>query len=348
MRDLTTPSQAPSQASPLVPKHNTKLTRRQVMVAASVAALSGPFVGPAMAQSYPARQVKLIVPFPAGGPVDTLGRVTAQKLAELWGQPVVVDNRAGAGGIVGADFAAKQPADGYSIFLCAIHHSVLPSLKPSLPYNIEKDFLPISFGALFPVILVAHPSVKANNVAELIALAKAQPGQISFASSGNGGGTHLAGELFNMHAGTKLLHVPYKGSAPAMNDLLGGQVQLMFSDAPTAIPHLKTGRVKALGVASAQRSALFPDVPTMAEQGLSDYEAYSWAGFMAPAGTPKDIVAQLSADINKLLNQSDIKQRLHQVGAEAMPSAPDQFAKTLKIEINKWAKVVKAGNIQAD
>ena len=301
-----------------------------------------------MAQSYPARQVKLIVPFPAGGPVDTLGRVTAQKLAELWGQPVVVDNRAGAGGIVGADFAAKQPADGYSIFLCAIHHSVLPSLKPSLPYNIEKDFLPISFGALFPVILVAHPSVKANNVAELIALGKAQPSQISFASSGNGGGTHLAGELFNMHAGTKLLHVPYKGSAPAMNDLLGGQVQLMFSDAPTAIPHLKTGRVKALGVASAQRSALFPDVPTMAEQGLSDYEAYSWAGFMAPAGTPKDIVAQLSADINKLLNQSDIKQRLHQVGAEAMPSAPDQFAKTLKIEINKWAKVVKAGNIQAD
>ena len=338
MSDLPTPSTMPG------------LNRRQVIAAASVAATAFTLTSPARAQSgtYPVRQVKLIVPFPAGGPVDTLGRVTAQKLSELWGQPVVVDNRAGAGGIVGADYAAKQPADGYSVFLCAIHHSVLPSLKPSLPYNIEKDFLPISFGALFPVILVAHPSVKANNVADLIALAKAQPGQISFASSGNGGGTHLAGELFNMHAGTKLLHVPYKGSAPAMNDLLGGQVQLMFSDAPSALPHLKTGRVKALGVASAQRSALFPDVPTMAEQGLSDYEAYSWAGFMVPAGTPKDIVTQLSADIGKLLAQPDIKQRLHQVGAEAMPSTPDQFAKTLRTEITKWGKVVKAGNIQAD
>jgi tripartite-type tricarboxylate transporter receptor subunit TctC len=342
MRQLPEPFQVPAK----VPS----LTRRQVIAAASASMMAGTFARPAIAQSgaYPVRQVKLIVPFPAGGPVDTLGRVTAQKLSELWGQPVVVDNRAGAGGIVGAEFAAKQPADGYSVFLCAIHHSVLPALKPNLPYNIEKDFVPVSFGTLFPVVLVAHPSVPVRTVAELIALAKSQPGKLSFASSGNGGGTHLAGELFNMHAGTQLLHVPYKGSAPAMNDLLGGQVQLMFSDAPTALAHIKSGRVRAIAVASAQRSALLPDLPTIAESGLPDYEAYSWAGFVLPAGTPKDIVARLNADIGKVLGQADVKQRLHQVGAEAMPGSPEQFARTLNQEITKWGKVVKAGNIQAD
>jgi tripartite-type tricarboxylate transporter receptor subunit TctC len=320
------------------------LTRRQAL--AATAALA---TGPAFAQAgYPNRPVKFIVPFPAGGPVDTTARAMAQKLGDLWGQPGVVDNRAGAGGIVGAEIAAKQPADGYTLFVCSIHHSVLPALKPNLTYHIEKDFVPVSFGAMFPVILVAHPSLQAKNVTELIALAKREPGKIAFSSAGNGGGTHLAGELFNMHAGTTLQHIPYKGSAPAMTDLLGGQVQLMFADAPTALPQIRAGKVRALGVASAQRSALLPDLPTIAEAGLPGYEAYSWAAVVAPAGTPKDIVAKISADLQKVMTQPDVKQRLSDAGAEAMPTSPEKFAQMLRSEIEKWGKVVKTANIKMD
>jgi len=322
------------------------ITRRHY-IAASSAALAASAL-PSFAQAYPSKTVRFIVPFPPAGPVDTVARVTAQKLSEQWGQTGLVDNRAGAGGMVGAEIASRLPGDGYNVFVCSIHHSVLPSLKPKLPYDIEKDFVPVSFGATFPVFLVAHPSVPAKNVAELIALAKKQPGKISYGSAGNGGGTHLAAELFNMQAGTSLLHVPYKGSAPAMTDLLGGQVQLMFSDAPTALPQIKAGKVRVLGVASPQRSTLLPDVPTISESGLSGYEAYSWAAFVAPAGTPADIVARLSADIGKVLNQPEVKQKLFDAGAEAMSTTPDQFAKILRSEIVKWGKVVKAANIQAD
>lgn len=324
------------------------LTRRHWLADATAAACAA-FAWPAMAQqAYPSRPVRFIVPFPAGGPVDTTARAVAQKLSELWGQQAIVDNRAGAGGIVGADIAAKSVADGYNVFVCSIHHSVLPSLKPKLPYDIEKDFVPVSFGAMFPVVLVAHPSVPVRNVAELIALDKKSPGKLSFGSAGNGGGTHLAGELFNMQAGTKLLHVPYKGSAPAMTDLLGGQVQLMFSDAPTALSQIKAGKIRAIAVASARRSALLPDVPTVAESGLPGYEAYSWAAFVAPAGTPKDLVQRLSADINKALSDPQVKQRLHEVGAEAAPTTPEVFAKMLHAEIEKWTQVVRTANIQVD
>lgn len=322
------------------------LTRRHYLgsAAASLASLALPV----WAQAYPGRPVRFIVPFPAGGPVDTTGRALAQKLSATWGQQAIVDNRAGAGGIVGAEIAAKAAHDGYNLLVCSIHHAVLPSLKSKLPYDIERDFAPVSFGAKFPVILVVHPSLPVRNVAELIALDKAKPGTLSFGSSGNGGGTHLAGELFNMQAGTKLLHVPYKGSAPAMTDLLGNQVQVMFSDAPTALPQIRAGKVRALAVASAQRSALLPDVPTVAETGLPGYEAYSWAAVVAPAGTPKDIVAQLSADIGKALNQSDVKLRLQEAGAEAAPSTPDELGKMLRSEIIKWGKVVRTANIQMD
>jgi len=288
------------------------------------------------------------VPFPAGGPVDTTGRAVAQKLSEMWGQQAIVDNRAGAGGIVGAEIASKLPADGYNVFVCSIHHSVLPSLKPRLTYDIEKDFVPVSFGAMFPVVLVAHPDVPVKTVADIIALDKRSPGKLSFGSSGSGGGTHLAGELFNMQAGTKLLHVPYKGSAPAMTDLLGGQVQFMFSDAPTALPQIKAGKVRAIAVASAQRSALLPDVPTVVESGLPGYEAYSWAGFLAPAGTPKDVVQRLSADIGKALSDPQVKQRLYDAGAEAAPTTPEAFGKMLHTEIAKWTKVVRTADIKVD
>lgn len=321
---------------------------RRTLLGSAVAAL-GTLAVPAFAQSaYPSRPVKFVVPFPAGGPVDTTGRAVAQKLSELWGQQAIVDNRAGAGGIVGAEIAAKLPADGYNVFVCSIHHSVLPSLKPRLTYDIEKDFVPVSFGAMFPVVLVAHPDVPVKTVADVIALDKRAPGTLSFGSAGNGGGTHLAGELFNMQAGTKLLHVPYKGSAPAMTDLLGGQVQFMFSDAPTALPQIKAGKVRAIAVASAKRSALLPDVPTVAESGLPGYEAYSWAAFLAPAGTPKDVVQRLSADIGKALDDPRVKQRLYDVGAEAMPSTPEAFGKMLHAEIAKWTKVVRTANIKVD
>jgi tripartite-type tricarboxylate transporter receptor subunit TctC len=330
------------------PETHGPIIGRRTLLGGAAAAL-GTLALPAFAQSaYPSRPVKFVVPFPAGGPVDTTGRAVAQKLSELWGQQAIVDNRAGAGGIVGAEIAAKLPADGYNVFVCSIHHSVLPGLKPRLTYDIEKDFVPVSFGAMFPVVLVAHPDVPVKTVADIIALDKRSPGKLSFGSSGSGGGTHLAGELFNMQADTKLLHVPYKGSAPAMTDLLGGQVQFMFSDAPTALPQIKAGKVRAIAVASAQRSALLPDVPTVVESGLPGYEAYSWAGFLAPVGTPKDVVQRLSADIGKALSDPQVKQRLYDAGAEAAPTTPEAFGKMLHTEIAKWTKVVRTADIKVD
>ena len=320
--------------------------RRTILACA--AALLGAAALPAHAQNYPTKPVRFIVPFPPGGPVDATARAITFKLSEYWKQQAIVDNRAGAGGNVGAEIASKSPADGYTVFVCSIHHSVLPSLRPDLSYNIEKDFAPVTFATQFPIILVAHPSVQAKSVKELIAYAKANPGKLSYGSAGNGGGTHLAGELFKDIAHVDLLHVPYKGSAPAMTDLLGGQVQLMFSDGPTALPQIKGGKVRALAVGSPKRSALAPDVPTMGEAGLAGYDAYSWSGIVVPAATPKEIVAKLNADIVRALNDPEVKKRLLENGAEAMPGTPDQFGKTLRSEIAKWGKVVKAANIKAD
>ena len=324
-------------------------SRRHWLGAALGAALLP--IGAARAQpapAYPARSVRFIVPFPAGGPVDITGRALAQKLSEAWGQPTLVDNRAGAGGMVGAEAAARSAPDGHTLFVCSIHHSVLPALRPKMSYDVERDFVPVSFAARFPVILVVHPSLPVRSVAELIALDRARPGTLSYGSSGNGGGTHLAGELFNGLAGTRLLHVPYKGSAPAMTDLLGNQVQVMFSDAPTALPQIKAGKVRALAVASPQRSPLVPDLPTVAETGLPGYEAYSWAGVLAPAGTPAALVNRLSADIQQALSQPEVRQRLLDAGAEAAPSSPEAFGQLLHSEMRKWAQVVRAANIQMD
>ena len=323
--------------------HPHGLTRREGLVAAAALVLGA--AAPARAQSYPARPVKLFVPFPPGGPVDTVGRALSMKLSELWGQQMVIDNRAGAGGVVGAEAAARSAPDGYTLFLCAIHHSVVPAFGQKLRYDIEKDFEPVSFGARFPVILVAHPSVPVKTVAELIALDKAKPGTLSFASSGNGGGTHLAGELFNMMAGTKLLHVPFKGSAPAMNDVVGGQVPLMFADAPSALPQIRGGKVRALAVCSPERSVLLPEVPTVAQSGVPGYEAYSWTALVAPAGTPKPIIQQLVTDTGRALNDAAVKQRLHDAGAEAAPGTPEQLRRFIAAELAKWGKVVRTANI---
>lgn len=319
-------------------------TRRRLLAGGLLSAAALP-LGALAAEPWPSRPVRFIVPFPPGGPVDTTARIASQRLSEIWKTPTLIDNRAGAGGTVGATVAAKEAPDGYSLFVGAIHHSVNPSLMGRLPYDIEKDFVPVSFAAVFPVFVVANAAVPANTIAELIALAKKPGSQLSFGSSGNGGGTHLAGELFNMEAGTKLLHVPYKGSAPAMNDLLGGQVQLMFSDAPTALPHIRSGRIKVLGVASPQRSAMLPSVPTVAESGLPGYEAYSWAALFAPARTPQPVLERINADFNTAFNDPAVRQRLLEAGAEADPGTQEALRQRLHNEMAKWAKVIKTAGI---
>lgn len=325
--------------------HFPSLQRRQLLAAALCSTLGARAW--AQAPAWPSKAVKFIVPFPPGGPVDTTARIATQKLAQLWGQATIIDNRAGAGGVVGAAVAAQEPADGYHFFVGSIHHAVNPWLMGKLNYDIEKDFVPVSFAALFPVFLVAHPSVPVNNVKELIALSK-QGTVLSFGSSGNGGGTHLAGELFNMEAGTQLQHVPYKGSAPAMTDLLGGQIQLMFADAPSALQHIKSGRIKVLGVASKTRSAMLPEVPTVAEAGgLPNYEAYSWAALFAPAATPAPVLAKLNADFNQALSDPAVKARLIEAGAEGDPGTAEQMRERLQGELRKWQRVIETAGIKA-
>lgn len=320
--------------------------RRRLMAAGLLGVVARPLSALA-SDAWPARPVRVIVPFPPGGPVDSTARIFTQKLAETWKQPVVIDNRAGAGGTIGAAGAAKEAPDGYTLFLGSIHHAVNPSLMRNLPYDIEKDFAPVSFAAMFPVFVVAHPSVPANNIKELIAYARQGGRTLAYGSSGNGGGTHLAGELFNMEAGTKLQHIPYKGSGPAMNDLLGGQVQLMFSDAPTALQHIKSGRIKVLGVASRKRSDMLPDVPTVGESGLPGYEAYSWAALFAPARTPRSVLDRINADFNATMNDAGVRQRLLQAGAEADPGSQEQMRQRLRGEIDKWRKVIQVAGITA-
>ena len=321
-----------------------RITRRQLVAAGLLAAATQPFAALA-GDAWPTNPVRFIVPFPPGGPVDTTARAASLKLSEIWKTPTVIDNRAGAGGVVGAQAAAREAPDGYTLFMGAIHHAVNPTLMGNLPYDIEKDFAPVSFGAMFPVFVVVHPSVPANTLQELIALAKKPGSNLSYASSGNGGGTHLAGELFNMEAGTKLQHVPYKGSAPAMNDLLGGQVQIMFSDAPTALPHIKSGRVKVLAVASRKRSAMLPDVPAAAEAGLPNYEAYSWTALFAPAKTPQAVLDKINADFNTAFKDPAVRQRLLDGGAETAPGTQQEMRDFLRAEIAKWAKVIKTAGI---
>ena len=312
-------------------------------------ATMGSVAGTARAQTqFPRGPVRLIVPFPPGGPVDVTARALALRLTELWGQQVAVDNRSGGNSVIGAEAAARAAPDGQTIFVGAIHQSVLPGFGNKLPYDLEKDFTPVMFGAQFPIILCAHPSVPAANVRELIKFARANPARLAYSSAGNGGGTHLAGELFKEKAGVFMLHIPYRGSAPAMTDLLAGQVQLMFADGPTALPHLKSGRVRALAVGSPQRSALVPELPTMIEAGVPGYEAYSWAGIWVPAATPREIVAKINADTVRAFADAATRDRLLGQGAEVAPGTPEQFASFVKSEMSKWAAVIKRAGIRPD
>jgi len=311
-----------------------------------LAALAAPML--AQAQAWPVKPLRLIVAFPPGGTNDIVARSVAQRLSERLGQQTIVENRPGANGALGAEAAAKSAPDGYTLFIAAINHVVLPALYPKLPYDIERDFTPVVLLATVPIVVTVHPSLPVKSVAELIALAKAKAGELNYASSGNGGGTHLAGELFKMQAGVQLTHIPYKGSGPAMTDLIGGQVQLMFADLPSATGQIKGGKVKVLAVGSPQRSALVPDLPTVSASGLPGYEAYTWVGIMAPTGTPREIVGRLNAEAVAALGRQDLKDALATQGAEAAPGSPEQFGAHVKSELAKWTGVVRSAGIKAD
>jgi tripartite-type tricarboxylate transporter receptor subunit TctC len=295
----------------------------------------------AWAQTYPNRPVRMVIPLSPGGTTDVPGRIIAQKLSETMGQQFFVENRAGAGGTIGSDFVAKSKADGYTLLLTASPFVIAPHVYKEIPYNALADFAPVIRIATGPYVLVVHPSLGVKSVKELIALAKKQPGKIDFASSGNGGAQHLVTELFMYMAGVKLNHVPYKGSGPAQQDLMSGIVKVSFVGTPIAIPHMKSGRLIALGVSTAQRSPEMPEVPTIAEAGVPGFEARVWIGLLAPAGTPPEIVGKLNAEIAKLMKTDEVKKLLVPTGMEPDPDSPAQFGSFLKEDYEKWGKVVR-------
>ena len=301
------------------------------------------------AATYPTKPIKIVVPFPPAGATDILARAIGAELQKAFGQTVFIENKAGAGGNPGADMVAKSPPDGYTLVMATVGtHGINMSLYSKMPYDAVKDFEPITLVAGVPNLLVVHPSVAAKNVAELTALAKAQPGKLNVASSGNGTSIHMAAELYKLMAGVDILHVPYKGSSFALTDLLGGQVQLMFDNMPSALPHVKAGKLRALAVTSPKRSSALPDIPTMDEEGLKGFDATSWFGLLAPAGTPKDIIAKLNAAAVKALATPEMRERLASQGAEAVGNTPEQFGAFIKAEIEKWAKIVKASGARVD
>jgi tripartite-type tricarboxylate transporter receptor subunit TctC len=303
----------------------------------------------AIGQSYPTKPVRMIVPFPAGGATDIVGRLIAQKLSESWGQQVIVDNRGGAGGTIGSEVAAKSPPDGYTILVgTSSTHAIAPSLYSRLGYDPVRDFAPVTLIANATILLAVHPSVPARNVRELSALAKRQPNALTFASSGNGGISHLIGEHFKSVAGIQMLHVPYKGDTPALVDLASGQVHLMFGTAVSFLPYVKSRRLNALAVTNPKRSPIVPDIPTVAESGLPGFEALQWFGILAPAGTPRDLVSRLNGDIVKTLRLADVRERMVALGAEVVASSPEQFLSFQKADAAKWAKVVKESGAKID
>lgn len=298
---------------------------------------------------YPDKPIHIVAPFPPGGPVDILSRTIGNKLAQSLGQPVVVDNRAGAGGNIGADVVAKSAPDGYTLLMGFVGtHAINPSLYTKMPYDNVKDFEPVCLVAVVTIVLVVNPSVPATSINELIALARSKPGELTFGSPGHGTPQHLAGELFNSIAGVNMLHVPYKGAVPALTDLLGGQLSMIFSSMPPALPHIKNGKLRALGVTSTTRSPAAPDLPTIAESGLKGYVVNNWYGILAPRGTPKEIVAKLNGEIVKILKMPDVKESLSAQGAEPFTSTPQQFALYIKEETEKWTKIVKYSGVKVD
>lgn len=312
-----------------------------------VAALLAPAIS--AAQDYPNKPIRLIVPFPAGGPNDIIARVVGQKMSEALGQPVLIDNRGGAGGVTGTDQVAKAAPDGYTIAITSAGAlAISASLQDKVPYDANKDFAPITLVAKVPELLVVASAVPANSVADLVTLAKARPGQINFASSGPGSMPHLAGELLKLHAAIDIVHVPYRGAAPAVNDLLGNQVQIMFADIPVLMPHVKSGALKAIAVGSKTRAAALPDVAPLAELGFPQIEAENWYGMVAPAGTPPAVVVKLNATTLAALRDPEVMEKLASQGAILAGGTPADFAAYIRSEIDKWGKVVQASGAKGN
>jgi tripartite-type tricarboxylate transporter receptor subunit TctC len=318
-------------------------------LAAGACAAAGLASLPAAAQNYPARPVKIIVPFAVGGPADVFARFIAQRLPDqLGGGSFVVENKPGAGAVIGTDQVAKSPADGYTLLLMSNTHTVNETLVPNKPYDLERDFVAVAPINYSDLVLVAHPSVAANNIRDLVKMAKAQPGRMTYASSGTGTPYHMAGELFKAMSGTRILHIPYKGSSGARTDVLGGQVNLMFDAVTTMTEQVKAGKVKAIATTGKRRSSVLPDVPTVDESGVPGYEATIWLGLMAPKGTPQPIVNRLNEAVSKIVAQPDVQQAWARQGAVPLVMNPQVFDKYVRDDIQKWSKVIKEAHIKAD
>ena len=316
-------------------------------ILAAIAALVLPLA--ALAQPFPSKPIKIIVPYSPGGTTDLVARLVAQKLSERFGQPVLVDNKPGANGMIGTDLVAKSPPDGYTLGIASPgSHAANASLYKTLPYDTVKDFTPVTLAVSAPMLLIAHPSLGVSNVKELIAAAKARPGTISYASGGSGSSQHLAMELLKSMAGIDMTHVPYKGSAASYPDLLGGSVKLEMDVLPTALPPVKGGRLKVLATGSAKRLPMLPDVPTVAESGIPGYESSSWYGFVAPANLPPDVLQKLNAEIVRALREPDVMEKLTSAGVIVVAGTPQEFAAHIRSEMDKSARIVKAANIQPD
>jgi tripartite-type tricarboxylate transporter receptor subunit TctC len=302
----------------------------------------------AAAQGYPAKPIRYIVPFPPAGATDILARWVAEKVSPVLGQPVVVENRPGAAGGVGTELVAKSPPDGYTILMATAAQSISETLYAKQPFSFARDLAAVALIARVPNVMEVHPSVPARTVKEFIALAKSRPGQLNFASSGSGTTLHMSGELFKLMTGTDIVHVPYKGSGPAITDLMAGHVSVMWDNLPASLPYIKAGRLRAIAITSAQRYPGFPELPTVAESGVPGYEASAWFGVVVPAATPREVIARLNGEINKAVNLPDMKERLAQQGATPAPGSPEDFAAWIRAEIAKWAKVIKASGARVD
>jgi len=335
------------------PEGACKLLPSTIVVAfaagiASVSAIVWP-AGSAQAQGFPNKQIRLVAPSAPGDAPDVIARLVAEKLSTALGQPVVVDNKPGAGGVVGSEFVAKAPADGYTLIMGnAGSHGINAAVYAKLPYDIQRDFAPVSQVAVAPNIFIVNPTVPANTIQEFIAYAKKKPGQLNYASGGNGSSSHMSMELLKTMGGIDVAHVPYKGSTPALTDLIGGQASIMVVNLPPALPHVKSGRLRALAVTTKARSPLLPDVPTVAESGLPNFETVAWFGVFAPSATPREIVARLSTEIAKIAKSPEMQERLIALGAEPVGGSPEEFAAIIARDIAKWTTLAKSVGIRVD
>jgi tripartite-type tricarboxylate transporter receptor subunit TctC len=320
-----------------------KTTRRHLLQVLALAATMT--TGAAMAQAWPSKPISLIVPFPAGGTTDVLARALAEKLQQSLGQPVIVESKAGAGATLGADFVVKSKPDGYTLLVGAVHHTIASSVYKKLPYDFQKDLAPITTIALVPNVLVVNAATPVKNVAELVALLKAEAGKHNYGSNGNGTAQHLIGTQFENMTGTEFAHIPYKGSGPLATDLLGGQITMSFDTVTPVLPHIKAGKLRPLAVTTAKRSSALPDVPTLEEAGLKGFNIGTWFGVLAPAATPKDIVARLNTEMVKIIQSPEFRKRMGEIGAEPIGDSTDQMAAQIKNETEKFAKLVKDAKV---